>query len=67
LEVFDEDEEIPTDHFLTDRATSNHLPKALAPDRHFPTAMGRDNGPSVDIGRNLYNWEAPATPLGNAR
>jgi len=31
LEVFDEDEEIPADHFLANRAAPGHLPKALAP------------------------------------
>jgi hypothetical protein len=67
LEIFNEDEEIATDHFLADRAASAHLSKALAPDGHLLTAMGRDDRPSVDICGNLGDWEAPPTPLGNAR
>ena len=67
LEVFDEDEEITADHFLTDRATPTHLPKALAPDGHLPTAMGRDDGPPVNKGRNFGYREVPGTPLGYTR
>ncbi len=67
LEVFDEDKEIAADHLLTDRATPGYLPKALAPDRHLPTAMGRDDGPPVNKGRNLGNGKVPCTPLGNTR
>jgi len=67
LEVFDEDKEIAADHLLTDRATSGHLPKALAPDRHLPTTMSRDDGPPVNKGRNLGNGKVPCTPLGNTR
>jgi hypothetical protein len=67
LEIFDEDKEIATDDFLADRATPGHLPKALAPDGHLPTAMGRDDGPAVDARSNFGNGEAPATPLGNTR
>ena len=67
LEVFNEDEQIPADHFLADRAAPAYLPKALAPDGHLPTAMGRDDGPPVNKGSNLGNWEVPCTPLGNTR
>ena len=67
LEIFDEDEEIATDDFLADRAAPDHLPKALAPDGHLPIAMGRDDGPSVDVCGNLGHGEVPATSLGNAR
>src|SRR5262245_56305464 len=67
LEVFDEDEEIPANHFFTDRATTTHLPKTLAPDGHLPIAMGREDGPSINNGGNFGDREAPSTPLGNAR
>jgi len=67
LEIFDENEEIATDDFLADRAAPTHLPKALAPDGHLPTAMGRDHGSPVDVGGNLGYGEVPATPLGNPR
>jgi hypothetical protein len=67
LEIFDEDEEIATDDFLADRAAPDHLPKALAPNGHLPTAMGRDHGLSVDERGNLGHGEVPATSLGNAR
>ena len=59
LEVFNEDEEIPADHFLADRAAPAHLPKALAPDGHLPATMGRDNGPPIDRRGDLGNGEAP--------
>jgi hypothetical protein len=65
LEIFDEDEEIATDDFLADRAAAAHLPKALTPDGHLPTAMGRDGGPAVDVRGNLGHREVPTTPLGN--
>ncbi len=45
------------------RTAPDHLPKALAPDGHLPTTMGRHDGPTVDIGGNLGSWETPATPL----
>jgi hypothetical protein len=67
LEIFDEDKQIATDDFLADRATPTHLSKALAPDGHLPTAMGRDGGPAVDVRGNFGNGEVPATPLGNTR
>jgi hypothetical protein len=67
LEVFDEDEKIPTDHLLADRATPTHLTKALAPDGHLPTAMSRDDGPSVNKGRDLSYGEVPATALRQMR
>ena len=65
LEVFDEDEEIPANHFFTDRAAPAHLPKTLAPDGHLPTAMGRDDGPSINEGGNFGDEEAPPLPLGD--
>ena len=67
LEIFDEDEESATDDFLADRAAPDHLPKALAPDGHLPTAMGRDRGPFVDERGNLGHGEVPTTSLGHAR
>jgi hypothetical protein len=67
LEIFNEDEEIAADHFLADRAAPAHLPKALAPNRHLPTAMGRDNGPAVNVRGNLSHGEVPATPVGYTR
>jgi len=67
LEIFDEDEEIATDDFLADRAAPGHLPKALAPDGHLSTAMGRDDGSAVDVRGNLGHGEVPATPLRNPR
>jgi len=67
LEIFDEDEEIATDDFLADRAAPGHFPKALAPDRHLSTAMGRHNGTAVDVRGNLGNGEVSATPLRNTR
>jgi hypothetical protein len=67
LEIFDEDEEIATDDFLANRAAPSHFPKALAPDGHLPTAMGRDNGAAVDVRGNLDNGEVSATPLRNMR
>jgi hypothetical protein len=67
LEIFDKDEEITTDDFLADRAAPDHLPKALAPDGHLPTAMSRDDGSPVDVCSNLGHGEVPATPLGNTR
>jgi hypothetical protein len=67
LQVFDEDKEIAADHFFTNRAAPNHFPKALAPDGHLPTAMGRHDRPPINEGGNLGDWETPPTPLGNAR
>ena len=67
LEVFDEDEEIPTDHFLADRAAATHLPKALAPDGHLSTTMGREDGPAIDKRGNLSDGEMSPMLLGNAR
>ncbi len=67
LEVFDEDEEVAADHLLTDRAAPAHLAKALTPDRHLPTAMGRDDGPPVNKGSDFSHGEVPATPLGQTR
>src|SRR5262245_28135328 len=65
LEIFDEDEEITTDDFLADRAAPGHFSKALAPDGHLPTTMGRDNGAAVDVCGNLGNGEGPAPSLRN--
>ena len=67
LEIFNEDEEITAHHFLADRAAPAHLCEALAPDGHLPTAMGRDDGPSVNIGGNLGDGELSPTPLGKTR
>ena len=67
LEIFDEDEEIATDDFLADRATPAHLSKALAPDGHLPTAMGRDGRPSIDSGSDLGGGEKSVMPLPNTR
>jgi hypothetical protein len=64
LEIFDEDEEIATDDFLADRTAPDHLAKALAPDGHLPTAMGRDDGSPIDVRGNLGHGEVPATPMG---
>src|SRR5262245_35735525 len=67
LEVFDEDDETATEHFLADRAAPDHSPKARAPDGHLPAAMGWDDGASVDVCGNLGHGEVPATPLGHTR
>ena len=58
---------VPADLLLADRATPTHLAKALAPDGHLPTAMGRDDGPPVNKGRDLSYGEVPTTALRQTR
>jgi hypothetical protein len=67
LEVFDEELEMALDNSFAECVAPHDFPKALAPDRHLPTAMRWHAAPAVDIRHDLGNGEVPATPLGNAR
>jgi len=67
LEVFDEEPEMALDNGLAECVAPHDLPKALAPDRHLPTAMREHTAPAVDIRHDLGDREVSPTPLGNAR
>jgi hypothetical protein len=66
LEVGDKQLEMALDNGLAECVAPHDLPKALAPNRHLPTAMGRDPDLTVDKGGDLRDGEVPPTPLRNA-
>jgi hypothetical protein len=65
--VVDEYAEYIVDYGLAGRAASAHSSEIRPPDGHLPTAMRRDNGPSIDLGGDLVDGETPAMPLHNLR
>jgi hypothetical protein len=67
LEIVNKQTEHVVDHGLAGGAAPAPLAKTHAPDGHLPTAMGRDDSPSIDHGGELSDEEQAIMPLRNAR